>query len=131
MEQSTQSDTQKVWQGFGKVHGAMSQVWLQVNITSTGLLGGWVSADPFHGTLRAGQSQVVTLKYDVSQSEFQGMYEADILITTTGQPLAKVRLFFAHIPFPFINLFRVCIYVVLYKMRLQQIRKLLWCLQPD
>ena len=63
---------------------------LQVNITSSGLLGGWVSADPVNGTLAAGKSQAVTVKYDVSQNEFQGMYEADILITTTGQPLAKV-----------------------------------------
>ena len=48
-----------------------------------------MSAEPSNGTLGAGKSQIITVKYDVSQNEFQGMYEADILITTTGQPLAK------------------------------------------
>ena len=60
-----------------------------MNITSSGLLGGWVSADPSNGTLEAGKGLTITVKYDVSQNEFQGMYEADVLITTTGQPLAK------------------------------------------
>lgn len=72
---------------------SVSNCMLQVNITSAGLLGGWVSADPVNGTLGSGQSQMITVKYDVSQNEFQGMYEADILITTTGQPLAKAKLF--------------------------------------
>jgi len=66
---------------------------VQTNITSPGILGGWVSADPSNGTLAAGQSQAVVVKYDTSQNEFQGIYSADILITTNAQPLAKVTRF--------------------------------------
>jgi hypothetical protein len=64
---------------------------VQTTITSPGVLGGWVSADPSNGTLAAGQSQAISVKYDVSQNEFQGIYSADILITTNAQPLAKVN----------------------------------------
>lgn len=64
----------------------------QVNVTSSAALGGWISASPINGSIAPGESQVITLSYDVSQNEFQGMYEADILITTDAQPLAKVDL---------------------------------------
>ncbi len=31
----------------------------------------------------------VTVEYDVSQIDFQGIYTADVLITTNAQPIAK------------------------------------------
>ena len=31
----------------------------------------------------------VTVQYDVSQIDFQGIYTADVLITTNAQPIAK------------------------------------------
>ena len=34
----------------------------------------------------------VSVLYDVSQINFQGIYTADVLITTDAQPLAKVGL---------------------------------------
>lgn len=67
-----------------------------MNITSNGVLGGWVSADPANGSISAGQSQQIAVKYDVSQNEFQGIYTADILITTNAQPLAKVCRSLSH-----------------------------------
>lgn len=75
-------------------------VFLQANITSNALLGGWVTASPTSGTIAAGQDQVITVKYDVSQNEFQGVYTAEILLTTDAQPLAKVvQLFFRWFAF--------------------------------
>ena len=50
-----------------------------------------MTADPVSGTIAPGQSQAITVKYDVSQNEFQGTYSAEILLTTNAQPLAKVN----------------------------------------
>ena len=33
----------------------------------------------------------VTVEYDVSQIDFQGIYTAEVLITTNAQPIAKAR----------------------------------------
>ena len=64
---------------------------MQASITSSGILGGWVSASPANGSLAVNQTAVVTLTYDVSQQEFQGVYSADVLLTTSGQPAALAR----------------------------------------
>lgn len=55
-----------------------------------------MSVDPTNGTIPAGGSAQITVKYDVSQNEFQGVYSADILLTTNAQPLAKVK---SHRPY--------------------------------
>jgi len=43
------------------------------------------------GTIAAGQSQDLVLSYDISQSGFQTLLQASVLITTSGRPSAKVR----------------------------------------
>ncbi len=43
------------------------------------------------GIIAAGQSQDLVLSYDISQSGFQTLLQASVLITTSGRPSAKVR----------------------------------------
>ena len=43
------------------------------------------------GTIAAGQSQDLVLSYDITQSGFQTLLQASVLITTSGRPSAKVR----------------------------------------
>ena len=38
----------------------------------------------------------VTVAYDVSQIDFQGIYTADVLITTNAQPIAKASAVWSH-----------------------------------
>ena len=40
----------------------------------------------------------VTVEYDVSQIDFQGIYTADVLITTSAQPIAKARTDHSRVP---------------------------------
>jgi len=43
------------------------------------------------GTIAAGQTEELVLSYDISQSGFQTLLQASVLITTSGRPSAKVR----------------------------------------
>ncbi len=62
---------------------------LQVSITPLGVFGGWLTATPSTGVIKAQSQQAVQLVYDVSQNEFQGTYQAQLLLTTTARPVAK------------------------------------------
>ena len=65
---------------------------MQVVATPNGLIGGWISAVPANGTIAPGKLANVTLQYDISDSSFQGVYAANVLITTNARPVATVRL---------------------------------------
>lgn len=43
------------------------------------------------GSLPARSNTTVTVQYNVVQLSFPGIYLADILVTTDGQPVATVR----------------------------------------
>jgi hypothetical protein len=50
------------------------------------------------GSVAADGVGQVTVEYDVSQIDFQGIYTAEVLITTNAQPIAKARcLFVLHL----------------------------------
>lgn len=82
--------------GLQLTNKGSDQPLLQSNVTSTGLVGGWVTATPSTGTITPGQIQVISVQYDIGQNEFQGIYTADILLTTNAQPLAKVLTLLSH-----------------------------------
>lgn len=63
---------------------------LQTLATPLGLIGGWLTATPSSGNISASGQATIGLKYDFSNQEFQGINKADFLITTSGQPVAKV-----------------------------------------
>ncbi|KAL0045825.1 hypothetical protein WJX82_005870 [Trebouxia sp. C0006] len=60
-----------------------------VSATPLGLVGGWIVVAPTTGTIAAGQSQDLVLSYDITQSGFQTLLQASVLITTSGRPSAK------------------------------------------
>ena len=64
----------------------------QVDATPSGLVGGWIAAVPANGTIPAASALNVTLQYNVSQTSFQGIYAASVLITTDARPVALVCL---------------------------------------
>lgn len=57
-----------------------------------GLIGGWISVIPATAILAAGKLLQLSVQYNISQQAFQGTYAADVLITTSGRPVAKVCL---------------------------------------
>lgn len=61
-------------------------------MTPLGVFGGWLSAAPAAGSVAPNSTAAISLAYDVSQNEFQGTYQAEVLLTTTARPVAKVRL---------------------------------------
>jgi hypothetical protein len=61
----------------------------QVSVTPLGVFGGWLAATPAAGVIPPGGSAAVALAYDVSQNEFQGAYQAEVLLTTSARPVAK------------------------------------------
>lgn len=63
----------------------------QVSVTPLGVFGGWLAAAPAAGVIAPGSSAKVVLSYDVSQNEFQGAYQAEVLLTTSARPVAKAR----------------------------------------
>ncbi len=63
---------------------------MQVSVTPLGVFGGWLSAAPAAGAVAPSSQTSILLAYDVSQNEFQGKYEAEVLLTTTARPVAKV-----------------------------------------
>ena len=63
---------------------------LQISITPLGLFGGWLTATPPMGIIQPSSQTAIQLMYDVSQNEFQGKYQAQVLLTTTARPVAKV-----------------------------------------
>ncbi|KAK9816225.1 hypothetical protein WJX74_004951 [Apatococcus lobatus] len=65
--------------------------------TPLGLIGGWLTATPSSGNISADGQATIGLKYDFSNQEFQGINKADFLITTTGQPVAKVLVATAYV----------------------------------
>ena len=50
------------------------------------------------GTIAPNGVSNVSLFYDASQINFQGIYTADVLLTTDAQPIAKVRESVGHEP---------------------------------
>ena len=64
-------------------------VW-QVTVTPLGVFGGWLSAAPAAGSVLPSSQSTILLTYDVSQNEFQGKNQAEVLLTTTARPVAKV-----------------------------------------
>lgn len=56
----------------------------------SGLVAGWITPNPANGSIAPGQVVQVGLAYDISQQGFQGTYAANVLITTSGRPVAKV-----------------------------------------
>ena len=54
------------------------------------MFGGWLTATPSSGIIPGMSQAAVQLKYDVSQNEFQGRYQAQLLLTTSARPIAKV-----------------------------------------
>ena len=68
-------------------------IWyLQVSITPLGVFGGWLTATPSTGVIHPKSQTAIQLVYDVSQNEFQGRYQAQLLLTTTARPVAKVGI---------------------------------------
>ena len=63
---------------------------MQVSIRPNGVFGGWVSAQPPNATIAPSATGAFVLAYDISQNEFQGVNTADVLITTSARPSAKV-----------------------------------------
>ena len=66
--------------------------YLQVSITPLGVFGGWLTATPSTGVIYPKSQTAIQLIYDVSQNEFQGKYQAQLLLTTTARPVAKVGI---------------------------------------
>jgi hypothetical protein len=64
---------------------------VQVSVTWDGLVGGWLAASPTNGSIAGGAASSILLTYDVSDTGFQGVYTAQILVTTDAHPSAKVR----------------------------------------
>lgn len=63
---------------------------MQVQVTLHGNLTTWMTALPAQGTLPALSKAAVMLDYDFRRLAPQGIYNADVLITTSGTPSAKV-----------------------------------------
>ncbi|KAK9865466.1 hypothetical protein WJX84_003473 [Apatococcus fuscideae] len=74
-----------------------SSVNYTTNVTPLGLIGGWLTPTPASGSMSADGQATIGLKYDFSSQEFQGINTADLLLTTTGQPVAKVFLATAYV----------------------------------
>ncbi|CAK0762638.1 hypothetical protein CVIRNUC_002977 [Coccomyxa viridis] len=68
---------------------AQSNVNYTVSITPLSVFGGWLTATPSVGVIPGMSQAAVQLKYDVSQNEFQGRYQAQLLLTTSARPIAK------------------------------------------
>ena len=63
-----------------------------MSVTPLGVFGGWLSATPLAGVVAPASAATIMLVYDVSQNEFQGTYQAEVLLTTTARPVAKVSV---------------------------------------
>ncbi len=56
-----------------------------------GNLTNWIAAIPEEGTVTQNSKAAVTLDYDFRKAAPQGVYNADVLVTTSGSPAAQVR----------------------------------------
>ncbi|BDA42482.1 probable extracellular serine proteinase at N-terminal half [Coccomyxa sp. Obi] len=72
------------------VNYTVSAPLMHVSVTPLGVFGGWLSAAPAAGAVAPSSQSSILLAYDVSQNEFQGKYQAEVLLTTTARPVAKV-----------------------------------------
>lgn len=84
-----------------------------MSVTPLGVFGGWLSAAPAAGVVLPSSRSAIQLAYDISQNEFQGKYQAEVLLTTTARPVAKVRTLAPLLPStPFYSSqISLCVYV--------------------
>ena len=72
-------------------NGGDDGVTFQARPVFRGITSGWLTVIPSNGTIPPGGNVELTLVYSFDEEGFQGAYDADVHVTTTGFPASLVR----------------------------------------